>query len=196
MKTKDLIYKLMILDPTGEQECCIENLDIFTIDLLPAYYDGPLQVLIRDPTCPYYNVKSAKYVVSGSKIVLKPISITDAICNDTQLQIDYSQLNKLTQEQYKKSNEKTKQAHIEIENKCELDLFIRWAKEKALTISSNNNEIDFIAKEFYTNDLNRKIEFPSSIANKSLSYNDKRFEQWNQELDLSFDGFDWNIIRK
>lgn len=186
----------MILDPTGEQECCIENLDIFTIDLLPAYYDGPLQVLIRDTTCPYYNIKSAKYIVSGSKIVLRPLSITDAICNDTQLQIDYSNLSKPTQEQYKKSNEKTKQAYIEIENKCELDLFTRWAKEKALTISANIEKIDFVAKEFYTNNLNHKTEFPPNIANKSLSYNDKRLEQWNQELDLSFDGFDWNIIRK
>lgn len=46
MKTKELIKKLMEADPSGEIECCINNLDIHFVRLDPASYVGALQVSI------------------------------------------------------------------------------------------------------------------------------------------------------
>jgi len=69
MKTKDLIEKLQKLDPTGEIHVCIDNHDIFSVSLNPAYWDGTLQVLLRDPSKePYYDVKGLRFVVHGNKI--------------------------------------------------------------------------------------------------------------------------------
>ncbi len=48
MKTKELIRQLQREDPSGELECCVDNSDIFFVEHLPAYYDGCLEVLVRD----------------------------------------------------------------------------------------------------------------------------------------------------
>ena len=89
MKTKKLIRLLKEADPSGEEECCVENLDIFSVEPWPAHYDGRLQVLSRDPKIkPFYNVTGGKYVATGTKIMITPLSIEDAIFEDPELPIE------------------------------------------------------------------------------------------------------------
>ena len=57
MKTSELIRLLQEADPSGEVECCIDNHDIYSVELWPAFYDGALEILVRDPSLrPYYDI--------------------------------------------------------------------------------------------------------------------------------------------
>ena len=85
MKTKELIKRLQEIDPSGEIECCIMNMDIHFADLMPAYWDGTLEILKRDPDCKFYNIIGGKYTQNGPKIKIIPLSITDAISIDPAL---------------------------------------------------------------------------------------------------------------
>lgn len=89
MKTKDLIRRLQEADPSGEIECCVGNVDILFVSHEPAYYDGRMQVLIRDEKCKYYNVIGAKYVENGYKIQIHAHSIEDALCDHPELPVEF-----------------------------------------------------------------------------------------------------------
>ena len=110
MKTKEVIKRLQKADPSGELECCVEGEDIYDIDNWPAYYDGRLQVLIRDPNIKeYYNVMGAKYVSTGNKIVITPLSIEDAIFEDPEIPVeipDGDTYHKNKVEKYRKESRK------------------------------------------------------------------------------------------
>ena len=77
MKTRELIEQLQSLDPSGELECCIENHDISFLDLVPASYDGTLELIERSSED--NEVCSAVLETQGKKIRLHPLSIADAI---------------------------------------------------------------------------------------------------------------------
>lgn len=87
MKTKKLIELLQQEDPSGEEEVCVGNVDIFFVANEPAYWDGSLQVLIRDESNPYYNVEACKFVREGRKISINVLSIEDAIWNNTGITV-------------------------------------------------------------------------------------------------------------
>lgn len=126
MKTKKLIKLLQDIDPSGEIECCIANRDIYFVEKLPSYYDGTLQILERDETKTCYNIIGAKYVrdPSISKIMINPLSIEDAISEDVSLTIDYSALNSIDIiENYRRSDNKTRQEFIDINREEELKFF-------------------------------------------------------------------------
>ena len=84
MKTRELIQQLNDADPTGELECCIKNSDISHVDVVPAYYDGTLELLVRDIDNPA-RVRSAIYETSGKKLRICPLSIEDVIFDDPDL---------------------------------------------------------------------------------------------------------------
>jgi hypothetical protein len=89
MKTKDLINLLQKEDPSGELECCVGNEDIYLIEKLPAFYDGPLQILHRSDN-PGYNVIGATIAFNGYKIQIQTLSVQDVISNavDTDYDVD------------------------------------------------------------------------------------------------------------
>ena len=77
MKTKELIRLLQQADPSGEIEVNCGG-DINTVEVMPAYYDGALHVLIRDEKeSPYDNVIGMREVREGSKIILTTIALDD-----------------------------------------------------------------------------------------------------------------------
>jgi hypothetical protein len=80
MKTKELIKRLQEEDPSGELECCVGNEDIYFIEKLPAFYDGPLQILHRSND-PGYNIVGATIAFNGYKIQLQTLSVKDVIFN-------------------------------------------------------------------------------------------------------------------
>ncbi len=89
MKTKELIRQLMEQDPTGEEEVCVNNVDIHFVQREPACWDGHHQVLIRDESNPYYNIIGAEYRSEGIKINITPLSIHSAIYCDPKMFVRY-----------------------------------------------------------------------------------------------------------
>ena len=87
MKTKELIKLLSELDPTGEEECCVSNEDIYSVVKVPAYYDGALEILERDRTSKLYNVTGITFRKSGVKIVLRTLSAEIALFQDPHLSV-------------------------------------------------------------------------------------------------------------
>ena len=125
MKTRILIEKLQQADPSGELECCVHNVDIMDVAVLPAYYDGALQVLKRDDSNPYYNVVGAKYTSIGKKVVIFPLSIEDAIDNQWDIPVEYEGMSDQTRAYYEKQvedwREETRRIDKEIEEENNRD---------------------------------------------------------------------------
>lgn len=109
MKTKELIRQLQEADPSGEEEVSVGNVDIHFVDREPAYYDGCLQVLVRDENNKFYNITGAKVVSNGNKVVIHTLSITDALWDNAELPIDYSGLTEGQTQRYKEAHDKTRQ---------------------------------------------------------------------------------------
>lgn len=208
MKTKELIRLLQEIDPEGETECCIANHDIYYLDKLPAYWDGILEILQRDPSkAPYYDICGAKYTSKGYKINIRSLSITDAIGNDTKLKIDYSELgNEDKAKAFEEADNKTRILQSDIELKCEFWLFTEWAKNTAQKISNDTEALLNKARIFFDEHLNINDPIPKDISELTtldkngktrwnLSYKDKRFLQWTRQIQLSFDGYDWEFTK-
>lgn len=115
MKTKTLIRLLNKADPTGEQEVCVGNVDILDVWSEPAYYDGALQVLIRDENKPDFNVIGAKYVRSGTKINIITYGIMDAIYDNSEIPVDFVDCNDYYKEKVEKWREEARKLDLEIE---------------------------------------------------------------------------------
>lgn len=80
MKSKELIKILQELDPEGNIEVSVGNVDIIDVELLPAYYDGYLQVLKKDLSkTDCYNIIGLEFKTNGNKIVISPYNIEDYI---------------------------------------------------------------------------------------------------------------------
>ena len=205
MKTKKLIELLQATDPSGELECCIGNCDIHLVSADPAYWDGTLQVLDRDEDNEYYNIIGAKYIDSGVKVVIRPLSITDAICNDVDLQVDYSALGSAQRKKsYKESNDKTRKQMRQIEHDNELYLFLEWANKKAIEIAADDGfTLKEVATIFFEANYSRGTPMPEYITAFTTtdkdghvwheSYAGKRRMQWEREVSISYDGMDWKI---
>ena len=89
MKVRELISRLQAVDPTGEMDCCVCNVDILSVYELPAYYDGWREELVRDPSKePYYDVVGARFVGTGSKVQIQTHSIEDALWDNAELPVD------------------------------------------------------------------------------------------------------------
>lgn len=175
MKSKDLIAELQKLDPSGEIEVCCENLDISRIGLEPAYYDGALQTLLHDENG---RICGAKYKRNGSKIVLCPLSISDAIhFYEIENNIDYSELSEDRLVFLKEYHKRAADFREKIEEECEIDLFLTWAKEEALKITEDIEDIKNVAILFYTLELSH--DDPIKIDRDS--YNNTRLKQWNEK---------------
>ena len=134
MKTKELIRRLQEADPGGELECCVGNVDIYYIDILPSYYDGCLQILeydekLRDKC---FSIVGARREESGSKIMLVPYSIREAISDDPDFPVSYTEYStkhykkhddiyreemKIENEQFKQNLERNDQMSTQITDK-------------------------------------------------------------------------------
>lgn len=130
MKTKELIAKLQEVDPLGDTECCINNCAIEYVTLLPAYYDGLLQVITeRDgddtPT-------KAKLWHSGQKVEIQYYSIGEQVFfNNGKLEIDYSDLHPAEQARLREHYEKrVAEAHT-MEYEHERDRFLQHVAKRA-----------------------------------------------------------------
>lgn len=101
MKVKELIDELKKFD--GEDEVCVGNQDIHAVYGEPAYWDGRLQRLIKDASG---HIVGAKYTARGTKIVIRPMSVHDALDNNPDMPVDYSEIgNEGSRADYKERDE-------------------------------------------------------------------------------------------
>lgn len=92
MKVRELIRRLMEADPTGEEEACVGSVDIHFVAREPAYHDGKLQVLRRDParTGRCYDICGAEFRQTGQKVSIYTLSVEDALWEDPDLPVEGS----------------------------------------------------------------------------------------------------------
>lgn len=196
MKTKDLIAALQQADPSGEEECCIGNADIHFVENIPAYYDGALQILVRDPILrPYFDVVGARFVRGGRKVKIHYLTISDLVWDRPETVIDYSELSEDQQKRYKENHAKIREESLKMEENLECGHFINWFKGKAIELIDDFEDWDMV-KEFYRNNLSRNVPFPENIRTLNASYVDRRFAQWDMEFEVYFDGLDLKIRKK
>jgi len=203
MKTKDLIAELQEADPSGELECCIENVDIFTVVTEPAYWDGRLQVLTRDPAKkPYFDVIGGKYTSKGHKVVISPMSITDVLWDNPDAEIDYSELGG-NSDSYRKSDDETRKASREVELKVEMDAFHRWMKRHAETIRPGGEDCrrsaDYAFEKLGLSPKDPVKDLPTKKDAQGYewhaSWADRREAMWDDTLEVYWRG-GWGVRKK
>ena len=203
MKTKELIKLLQEQDPSGELECCVGNVDIFGVYIEPAYWDGALQVLVRDESKkPYYNVVGAKYITEGNKITISTHSIMDALSENDNLPVEYVGINEKTNH-YKESVEQNRIKFREIHNDCELYLFKEYLRKKFPELPEEL--IEKSATSYYNDNMSYKDPMPEDIKKMSTKENgmtvipswfERRCLQWDRELEINLNKNELLICKK
>lgn len=186
MKTKELIRQLQEADPTGEEEVCVGNIDIHFVESLPAYYDGSLQVLIRDETCKCYNIIGGKYKRSGKKVNIHTLSITDAISNNRDMPVDYSELSSDRAESTKKAHDELREWHKRLDNQLEWEYFLKWVKDRASLLTEDTDDVKGEALLFFDKNISPDDAFPEGIPS-GHSYNTARLMQWDKLYEVVID---------
>jgi|SRR5208337_1700100 len=206
MKSKELIKQLQYLDPKGETEVSCGNHDIWTVDMEPAYYDGRLQLLIRDPekTGKYFDIIGAKYVSKGYKIVLTSMGVTDVLWDNPDAIIEYP----FGEERYREGDEKTRAASRDVELKVNMDFFRKWVAKKAEQIrpgEKSDHSADYHYKKLGlgpkdpVKDLPPRKEKLSPKDSKEYevwpSWNERQEAAWDDALEVYWKG-GWGIKKK
>lgn len=195
MKTKELIRQLMEEDPTGEEEVCVGNVDIHFVCSEPAYWDGSLQILQRDSSkSPYYNIVGGKYKRSGVKIQIHTLSISDAISNDANILIDYSELDEQRALSTKKAHDDLREWHKKLDNKLEWENFIKWVKSKVK--EEDGEDIEQVSWNFFEKEISHDDPLPDGGLPSGHSYVSCRHMQWDQKFDVFFDEGFFKIKKK
>lgn len=194
MKTKELIRLLQEADPSGELECCVENIDILGVYPELAYWDGAFQVLVRDNSKkPYYDVVGAKYIAEGTKITISPHSIDDAIFDHRNLPVEYIGMSTDQQKRYEKSVQEKRDQAFNIKNEVSRDSFKQYVQNKFPELSQE--AVEKSAFEYYNKHMSFEDEMPDDIKKMFTmkdgmkicpSWNERRSLQWDRELDLKF----------
>ena len=188
MKSSKLIELIRDADPTGEVEVCIGNADIFNVERLPAYYDGNLQVLVRDESLEYYNVKGAKYYSSGDKVQINTLCVSDALFEDPEnFVIDYSDLNEEKAARLRENHESHREWCRDLENTSELELFIEWVKEQSGSLCDDIDELKAVATRFFEKNVSYKDPLPEGGIPLNMSYNTCRKMQWSEKFTVLFE---------
>lgn len=197
MKTKEVIRQLMEADPSGEEEVCVGNIDIHFIESLPAYYDGSLQVLTRDPNSKYYNITGGKYRRSGTKINIRTLSITDAISNNYECEkdcdIDYSELSERDQVETKKAHDQLREWHKKLDIELEWENFLKWVKQEAAKVTADTDHVEGAAKRFFSANVSPGDPMGDMTGH---SYVSMRQAQWSHDFEVVMDDGFLRVRRK
>lgn len=192
MKTKELIRLLQKADPTGEEECCIDNADISAVYPEQAYYDGLLEVLERNEKG---RIVSGKFVGSGTKILIRPHSIHNAIENNSDFPVTYERCNDNQIERYKSHVAEWRKQTDRISNDIAREHFAGYIQNKASALepSLHPRDINFWADEFFNKNMSYRDEMPEDIKQIKKfdekrgyhyipSWHDRRQIQWDREI--------------
>ncbi len=200
MKTKELIKRLQEEDPSGEIEVCVGNVDIHFVERMPAYYDGSLQVLIRDYNTKYYNIIGGKYVREGQKVKIHIMSITDAISNACSVgksfNVDYSQLSEERAKNTQKAHADLIEWHRKMDIEHEKEYFCRWAKQEATKLTEDTEDVDDIAFTFFEKNVSPADPLPEGGVPLGHSYVTTREMQWGKKFEVVVDEGFLKIVKK
>jgi len=93
MKTRELIEALQLEDPSGELEVIAGGTPIYFASRQPAYYDGPLQMLIHDESKrPYYSIVGYKVTQHGEKVRLHLMGLDECMLDEQSIPVDLTEL--------------------------------------------------------------------------------------------------------
>jgi len=191
MKTKDLIAMLRELDPAGEEQCCIDNADIWDIGVEPAYYDGSLHVIDFDED---RRPIRGRRMRSGKKIVLHPISIQDALEYDNFV-VEYQ--NEEDRKRYEPGDIEERRHDKEIEMIVEHDHFVDWVFMKIQRQRNVPlgwvNRIKEVADKFF-NEQKIDPDNPITKVRMGSSYHDCRDEFYEETFDVVWDNYSRILI--
>ena len=87
MKVSELIKELTELDPNDECILCVSNHPISSIERLPYYWDGRLELIERDYT---HTPIKAGYKAGGCKISFHYNTLEDALIDNPEVELDLS----------------------------------------------------------------------------------------------------------
>lgn len=202
MKGKELIKLLQEIDPTGEIEVSVGNIDIWDVHQEPAYWDGKLQLLVHDESKkPYFDIVGGKYVVSGSKIVITPMSITEVLWSDPEAVIDYSELETNTvlgSSEYRKHDNATRQASRDVTLRVEIDAFTRWLAKQCNKLrpgcanDTYEKDMAYSSEQFFKKYLSPDDPL-KVLPQKKESLSGKEYEVWPSVNDRRESGWDDRI---
>lgn len=189
MKTKDLIKELQELDPEGELECCIDNLDIGGISIEPAYWDGSLQLVEKGPDG---EILGMKILDSGLKLVLSPTSVGDFIMNYPDGKIDFSDLSENRKSHWRRFVELKRNETKKIKKEVCHSFFVDYVRKKVKDSGLAAEYIEDIANGFAKRQICYDDPMPQDILKmrRPEKHGDKVYDvipSWNERRCLQYD---------
>ena len=163
-----------------------------------AYWDGCLQVFKRDPN---HRIIGAKFVGSGNKVVIQPLSIEYSILNDTDLPVEFIDLSPLRQTDLEKLVQEWRDQSNQILNDVEKDSFIKYILKRykmmfGETTEEQEDKAEFHASVFFELNMSHKDKMPEDILKMKLndgtipSWEERKCKQWDREINLVLEGTD------
>ena len=193
----------MEADPSGEEECCVGNIDIHFVSVEPAYWDGTLQVLTRNENQKSgYNITGGKYVRTGMKVQIHTLAISE-ILGDPKAIIEYSQVGdaKLA-EKYKEVDDQTREQYKKNLLNLEWILFKEWFRDRGSRLSGDPVD-ESAAWEFFKKNIDPSAPMPTEKTQNEIdgkcmrdSYNNRRKLQWDLTINIEVNGTNWNFSQK
>lgn len=170
-------------DPSGELECCVQNIDIGYIYCEPAYWDGCLQVLKRDSAG---KIIGAKYMQSGTKVVIHPLSIMDGIDREVFV-VEYDEkMSESKRASYESAVQRNRDMYHSIKTDVEKSHFLRYVNRRLSWMEEfEQTEVEKFSAEFFDTHLSYKDLLPEDLKNKiGISFHDRRETQWDREISI------------
>lgn len=164
MRTSELIALLQKVDPSGDTEVVIDGESIMAVDMLPAYYDGPYQMIHRNQNG---RIESASIVREGFKVELKCMTIEDAMWTNEDLVVNApTELDSVVQSW----RDNVKDAKQE---SC-YALFRQYVFDKARIYAVEiKDQFEKQVRDFYFSNLSYQDPIPKDIL--ELRVNDSRY---------------------
>lgn len=98
MKSKELIEEILKADPSGELEVCIGGNDpIDFVSMQEAYYDGNLEILIKDSNG---KLKGYKVTGNGYKIIIHTKDLYSCFSTNINLELDMNELSEYNKKRW------------------------------------------------------------------------------------------------
>lgn len=194
MKTRDLIRRLQEADPSGELECGVDGTDIYFVSCEEGYWDGPYEVLIRDPELDgkAYSILGVKSTTKGNKVRLHTMSLHDVLLNDpsARVEVEYEYSDPSRAQRFLERAEETRRRIHEMNNGLEREDFVRWAITRFPDVRPST------AAEFWNAHYTHDTPVPDDIDAMTettqgsggtwntwhISRADKRRLQWQREV--------------
>lgn len=153
MKTRELIRLLQESDPSGEMECCIDNQDIDYVGSEPAYHDGCLQVMVRDPD-DWEHVIGGRFIGEGYKLNISTSSLIDLAAERKDFPIEFEDVGEIHEAHYREAIAKRKRRREEVERDLKLSGFkeniFRRLREEAWPVPNGGHaHVHAVCAEFF-----------------------------------------------